>query len=117
MNSRYSLTENDIVDGEVIGEDEITAKIPIEQFFQINNVQATFESPVTLTRIVLLVAKPDYMCYFGKRVYAIYLNSESDEEWVGKPIKNPDVGIMKWDKTKWIKIYGFTLSLTMQEEP
>lgn len=117
MNTKYSLTRDDIVFEEVVDEEAITAKIPVEKFFQINNDTHSFESEVASSRIILLVAKSDYMTYFGKKVYAIYVSSENQDDWFGKPVKNPKVGIMRWEKSKWIKIYGFTLSLTIQEEP
>ena len=118
MNSRYSLTQADIVDEEEIEEEEvITAKIPVEKFFQINNVSPLFDGEISSLRIILLAARSDYITYFGRKVYAVYLTEETHDEWVGKPVKNPQVGLMKWEKSKWVKIYGFTLSLTMQEDP
>jgi hypothetical protein len=97
-------------------EEEITDKIPIQTFCQINNAPVIFDDPLSIVRLVLLKAKPEYSGYFGNSVYAVYVRTENNEAWFGQPVKNPSVGLMRWDKNRWDKLYGFVLSLSMQED-
>lgn len=116
---RYSIIEDERVeDGSIIDEeDEITEKIPIEKFCQINNAAVIFDDPVSLVRIVLLRAKSDFINYYGSGIYAVFVRTENNDAWFGSPIKNTSVGLMRWEKAKFHKVYGFSLSMTMQEDP
>lgn len=96
-------------------EEEITGKIPIEKFCQINNAQFIFDEPMTLVKILLLKSKTEYKNYYGKNIYAIYLKSENEEVWFGVPVKNPNLGLIKFEKSAWDEVYRFSLALTMQE--
>jgi len=121
---RYSITEgertsdntNEKNDEIKFDDEEITEKIPIEKFCQINNAQLIFDEPASLVRFVLLQANPEYINYFGPTVYAIIIKSENNVSWFGVPVKNPNVGLMRWDKSRWNKLYSFSLSMTMQED-
>jgi hypothetical protein len=116
---RYSHIESERteeVDNSILEEDEITDKIPIEKFHQIHN--SSESSDVALVRILLLHAKPDYIPYFGNNIYAIILKSEenSGDCWLGIPVKNPKLGIIRWEKERWDKIYGFSISFEIQDD-
>lgn len=110
---RYSKIGKDYFDED---DDEITDKIPIEAFHQINNAPLIFDDPISLIRIIILKSKPEYINYFGNCIYAIYVKSENEDAWFGPPVKNPTIGLMKWERKKWDKIYGFTLNLMFQED-
>lgn len=97
-------------------DEEITKKIPIDTFCKINNAPIVFDTPTSTVRFVLLKAKSAFISYFGNIIYAVQIKSETETAWIGLSIKNPSIGLIKWDKTQWDKIYGFTLSLNMQED-
>lgn len=124
---RYSNLESErtsdklydsIKDGEIGSEDydDITQKIPLEKFCQINNAPLVFDDPAAFVRIILLIAKPHYHCYYGTNVYAVFIRTENSHAWFGMPVKNSKLGIMKWHKSHFDKIYGFTMSMSIQED-
>jgi hypothetical protein len=122
---RYSITENERTSDKnnqdeikfIEDEDEeVTARIPIEKFCQINNASLIFDDPAAIVRIVLLRAKPEYSNYFGSHIYSIFVRTENNETWFGVSVKNPHVGLMRWEKAHWDRIYSFSLSMTMQED-
>ena len=125
---RYSKIESertsDKTDGIIQDEDiafvdeeyEITERIPIEKFCQINNAPLIFDDPAAIVRILLLRAKPDYVTYYGSKIYSIFVRTENIDAWFGVPVKNPNVGLMRWEKSHWDRVYGFSLSMTMHED-
>jgi hypothetical protein len=100
----------------VEADEEITEKIPTEKFCQINNTPLIFDDPAALVHIILLKAKPNYISYYGSIVYAVIIKSENDDCWLGIPAKNPQVGLIKWNKFHFEKIYGFNVALSLIEE-
>jgi len=117
---RTSGREEEIIQDEaavfIEEEDEITEKIPIEKFCQINNAPLIFDDPVAIVRVLLLRAKPDYSNYYGTKIYSIFIRTENNDAWFGSSVKNPNVGLMRWEKSHWDRIYGFSLSMTMHED-
>ena len=97
------------------GEEEITAKIPLSTFAKIND--ATIDLPFATNRIILFQAKPEYQQYYTTAIYGAVVRSETNTHWLGTPIKNPTVGLIKWDKTVWNKIYGFSLNISILQDP
>jgi hypothetical protein len=97
-------------------EDEITEKIPIEKFCQINNAPLIFDDPAAIVRVILLRSKPEYESYYGTKIYSIFIRTENNDFWFGTPVKNPHIGLMRWEKSHWDKIYEFSLSMTMHED-
>ena len=129
---RYSITEDErtsdknyesikdeeieLVDEEIeFVEDEITEKIPIEKFCQIHNTPLIFDDPAAFVRIVLLKAKPEYINYYGPKVYAVIVKTENNDAWFGAPVKNSQIGLIRWSKTHWDRIYGFSMSMSIEE--
>jgi hypothetical protein len=98
-------------------EEEVTDKIPIEKFCQINNAPLIFDDPAAIVRVILLRAKLDYINYFGSNIYSVFVRTENNEAWFGVPVKNPNVGLMRWEKDRWDKVYGFSISMAMNEDP
>ena len=120
---RYSKIESERTSDKIIQdeqivyeEDEITEKIPIEKFCQINNAPLIFDDPAAIVRVILLRAKPEYESYYGKQIYSIFVRTENEHFWFGSPVKNPHVGLMRWEKSHWYRVYGFSLSMTMHED-
>ncbi len=112
-------TEGIIQDEEIVfveEEDEITEKIPIEKFCQINNAPLIFDDPAAIVRILLLRAKPEYANYYGPNIYSIFIRTENNDAWFGVSVKNPNVGLMRWEKSHWDRVYGFSLSMNMHED-
>ena len=96
--------------------EEILDKISMETFCQANNSPIIFDDPLSVVRIVLLRAKPNFTNYFSNEIYAIYARTENQDAWFGTPVKNPNAGLVRWNKEYWDKLYGFVLSLTIQED-
>ena len=95
---------------------ETTDKIPIEAFRLINNSPLIFDDPLSAIHIILLKSKPEYVQYYGDKVYSVFLKTENDDAWFGPPVKNTSVGLIRWDKSNFNKIYGFILNIIMQED-
>lgn len=97
-------------------EDEIpTEKMPIQTVCELNNTPIIYDDPIAITRIILLQSKPEYEIYYSQKIFAIYLRTENSAAWFGPPVKNPNLGPVRWNKSEWNRIYDFTMSLTLKE--
>lgn len=95
-------------------DDEITKKIPLSTFAKIND--AIVDMPFASSKIVLFQAKIEYQQYYSSAIYGAVIRTEAPTHWLGVPIKNPTVGLMRWDKKVWNKIYGFSLNISILED-
>lgn len=122
MNSRncilpgsYSFSSNNtetLPPEELKDDEEVTAKIPVTIFQQLNQPFIS-DKPILTGRIILFQAKDQYQEYYTQVVYGALVKSENQNCWFGVPIKNPTIGLMKWEKKIWNKIYSFELNVSM----
>lgn len=97
---------------ELKDDEDVTAKIPITIFQKLNQPYLG-DKPILFGRIILFQAKDSYQEYYTAAIYGALIKSENDICWFGIPIKNPTMGLMKWDKKVWNKIYSFNLNISI----
>ena len=93
-------------------DEEETAKIPISLFQKLNETHLA-EKPILSGRIILLQSKKEYEQYYSNIIYSIMVKSETQNCWLGTSLKNPSVGLLKWEKKIWNKIYELIIDINV----
>ncbi len=106
-----SETEDLSLDNAYNEEEEITQRVP---YTSLKNTYDFNKGLVFNHRILLLKCKVGYEAYYAQNIYEALLQMETNKYWLGVPLKNQEMGPLRWDKDIWDKIYDFEVALNLK---
>jgi len=72
------------------------------------------ENHINSFRIILLNRIPVSDSFYTDTSFEVMLRREDEEFWHGIPLRNRTLGILKWSKGLWYKVYDFEMAMNLK---